>query len=668
MRTPPNTDRRNKPQPKRGQRQRATSGLRAAPTAFVAALAEELHAALADPGIAGTVTTAALMTIITWPAVELAPLAGLDSSWHAGLVMALRQHLAWGPRIDFTYGPLGFLVIPNLYYGITSFLSICFLLLTRCLFFVLLLRASYSTFSPYLALAFTLLVGATATTLVAFADLLMPIEFLLAVEAFRSQPSPRRDTNIIALSAFVGFGLLVKFSIGLLGIGLLIVVVGESAIQWKRSLVMATGSFVAALLVGWVATGNSLSNLFQYLHMSEAVAAGYSGAMSYEVGSRIDEWYYAAIILGCLALCAFWALRELGRRRQLCIALALLGYSWVALKEGFVRHDTHDLEFFSFMLVAFLALPWQKPRMPTARLAGALGLTTVLAWTAAGSVPSNISSFSYDTHQLASSLFTVLAPTKRDRTIAQARSSLQATYQIPRSFLTQIHNQTVAIEPYENTVAWAYHGFTWDPEPVLQQYTAYRSSLDNLDARFLRSSHAPTRILAEPEGIYHAINQDPYFNAPTADVDLLCRYAQAGATTTWQLLVRVQNRCGRLLPLETIQVRFGQTISVPRAPMGDAIVATFHGVGTSLLYRLENLVLKARAIDMKVPGASWRFVAATSGDLHIMRAPSTLGYNDSYAPPIISSFALYERNLLSDGGRYQVTFYTMKIKALPTGR
>jgi len=92
------------------------------------------------------------------------------------------------------------------------------------------------------------------------------------------------------------------------------------------------------------------------------------------------------------------------------------------------------------------------------------------------------------------------------------------------------------------------------------------------------------------------------------------------------------------------------------------VVAAFHGIGTSLIYRLENLILKARAIQMTVNGASYRFIASTSSDMHIMRTPRSLGYSDPYAPPTIGTFTLYERNLLNDGGRYQVTFYAMSIK------
>jgi hypothetical protein len=627
----------------------------------LSALLLSFRTLVAAPTPAFLAVVAVAMTTVSWPVMSLAPQAGLDASWAAGLAMALENHLPWGPRIDFTYGPLGFLVVPTLYYKTTAILSICYMFISRLLLFALLLRASYREFPPNFAVLAAFLVGATAVALVDPADILMGVELLLAIEAFRSQNPRTAAAARVALAALSGAGLLVKFSVGLLGLGLTAVVAASSP-RWKRHAAETVGTFIGIVVAMWCVTGNSISDLPLYLRMSTAIAAGYAGAMSLEVG-RVDEWYYAALILACLGACLALSLRVVERRRRLCVALAFLGFSWVALKEGYVRHDGHDLEFFGLMLVAFIAVPLTRSSPPPARLGGALGLATVFAWTAAGAVPSNVLDFSNDVHQLAASVATVLARGRADSAIAQARATLQSGYQLPPWFLSKLRGHTLAIEPYENTVAWAYPQLKWDPEPILQQYSAYEASLDNLDARFLRSAHAPTYILAQPAVPFQGIDQNTYFEAPTADVVMLCRYRQAGATAAWQLLVRVPDRCGKLIHVKTVYARFGQSIAVPKPRSGDAIVATFHGVGSSVLYRLENLVLKARAIQMTVPGTSYRFIAGTGQDLHIMRTTSTLGYNAPYSPPQIDSFTMYERNLFNDGGRYTINFFTMHIAA-----
>lgn len=201
----------------------------------------------------------------------------------------------------------------------------------------------------------------------------------------------------------------------------------------------------------------------------------------------------------------------------------------------------------------------------------------------------------------------------------------------------------------------------------MQQYSAYERALDQADASFLRSTSAPTRILVQPPIKYEQQFDDPFLGAPAATVARLCRYDQAVATAAWQLLVRVPNRCGRLMPIKTVRAAFGQTVDVPEAPQTDAVIATFAGVGSSLVYRAENVVLKARAIEMRAGSTVYRFIAGTAGDEHMLRPPSTLGYDAAYTPGTISSFSLSERDILSGPGHYRVTFYELSLKPAATG-
>jgi hypothetical protein len=304
-------------------------------------------------------------------------------------------------------------------------------------------------------------------------------------------------------------------------------------------------------------------------------------------------------------------------------------------------------------------VPWPD-RKSVARLGGSLGLAVMLGWVAAGGVPGNLLSLASNTRSLASTFHTVLSSADRNALITSARSSLQAGYGLPASLIDQLNGQTVAIEPCEVTIAWAFDGMKWDPEPVLQQYTAYEAVLDREESSFLRSPSAPRYILNLPAAECSA-SEDPYFMAPTTSVTTLCRYEQAEASSDWQLLVRVANRCGRLVTIKTMNVGFGKTVPVPTAPASDAVIARFQGVGSSLLYHAENFLLKARAIEMQTAGGNYRFVAATAGDLHILRAPSTLGYVASFSPPSIGSFSITERDLLSDKGSYRVTFYELSV-------
>jgi hypothetical protein len=293
----------------------------------------------------------------------------------------------------------------------------------------------------------------------------------------------------------------------------------------------------ATLLVMWVTTGNPVGNLSLYLRMSSAVAEGYAGAMSYEYG-RVHEWFYAAIVLACLAVSLWVGLRESTRRTQVCTALIYLGFTWVVVKEGFVRHDTHDWAFFGLMMVALAGAPWGglKAKLPVRLskpapfvLIGGLALVVLIGWKVPDVVAANPLDIPHDTSNFVSDVRLTLNPTS---VIDRTRTDLDAGYDIPGSILGMLRGQTVAIEPWENMVAWAFGRFIWDPEPVLQQYSAYEASLDNLDASFLSSSAAPTRMLVQPTKVYFSdLLRDPFFGAPSTMVARACHYVQADFTS-----------------------------------------------------------------------------------------------------------------------------------------
>ena len=65
------------------------------------------------PTLAWALPLAAFAMITMWPADTLEPGAGIDPSWTAGLSLARRAGLQFGPDIVFTYGPLGYALFPS---------------------------------------------------------------------------------------------------------------------------------------------------------------------------------------------------------------------------------------------------------------------------------------------------------------------------------------------------------------------------------------------------------------------------------------------------------------------------------------------------------------------------------------------------------------------------
>jgi hypothetical protein len=73
------------------------------------------------------------------------------------LAMAYQQHLQFGPHAIFTYGPLGFLEFPQLYFSSTFLLAVLYVTAIHLLFFAAVYWSLSRTFSWGWAVALAVL-------------------------------------------------------------------------------------------------------------------------------------------------------------------------------------------------------------------------------------------------------------------------------------------------------------------------------------------------------------------------------------------------------------------------------------------------------------------------------------------------------------------------------
>ena len=307
---------------------------------------------------------------------------------------------------------------------------------------------------------------------------------------------------------------------------------------------------------------------------------------------------------------------------------------WTLFKEGFVRHDLHDLIFFAAAPVVLVAFaPKRRPWILVPGVLVLIGMFFVAASGTSSLVPRPGESIGNFFDQA-----TVLASPRRSATVVdQSRQSLRETYALPSAMVAMMQGQTVDVSPWEQNVAWAYPKIRFDPLPVIQDYSAYTPSLDQLDTSYLASPNAPRFILVQP-GL--AIDgRDPAFEPPATQVAIECRYRQVAGDPSWQLLERVAERCGPLQPISSVTTGFRRWVAVPTAHAGYAIVARFH-LSLGLSYQLEALLFKPENVDVQYNGThknSWRFVASTAPDSHLLQAASTLGYSSGFTPVRLTS-------------------------------
>jgi hypothetical protein len=556
--------------------------------------------------------------------------------------------------------------VRTLYFGSQAALAFAYLFFVQLALFTLLFRFTRTELPLWIAALVSYIIGATAIFLIAPGDLIMAPTFLVGIMAIRQQDEQSRRFLLAVLSSIAAAGLLIEFTDGVLALGIVVIVI---AIGWgRRSVLDAVTSaltFLLVLVVAWLATGNRIGDLPAYFRYSIAIASGYSSAMGVEVSSRKHEWG-AALVLLIVAFLAVLRLRSVGTREQVGTGLVLAWFAWVALKEGFVRTDPfHDHIFFGLIFVTLVIFDLSLPGSRSLFL-GTVAFVAVVTWIAADGVPDNLLALASDTHGFGNQILTIMSGQRRSSTISTARAQMQAGYALSPDMVADLAHRTVAIEPYENSVAFAYPPIHWDPEPVLQTYAAYTSSLDTLDSTFIASAKAPSRILEQQPQV--ALDgRDPYFESPTTYVTTLCRYAQLDATKHWQVLERVPDRCSASRPIGSIRATIGQPVTVPVGPPGTIVMARID-LSTPLVYDISGFLLKPpgmifTALGQRASDTNFRFIAATAGDLHLLRPSKSIGYAPQFTPTNISSFVLTGGGLTPGRSHYVVHFYRMRVAA-----
>jgi hypothetical protein len=485
---------------------------------------------------------------------------------------------------------------------------------------------------------------------------------VVALSADTEHPSP--SWLWVVLGGALGIFSLVKVSLGIaIGVALVITVVCLPARRWVAAGRIVVGA-VPLFCLGWFGTGNGLGNLVAYARTSLDVIGGYGPAMALEDPARSYAYWWAALCVVVIALFALSHARALAWRPRIGVALVTLATLWFLFKEGFVRHDRHDLVFFvavPLILAAFA--PKLRSRMGWSRAwpaAGMLGLT-VVALSIGGSVPAVTNQPVRAVRNFFDEATTLASSSRRAAIMARSRRSLSGYLAPTAPMVGAMRGNTTDVSPWQLTAIWGNPGIVFDPLPVLQDYTAFTPSLDQLDTNFLRSRAAPRYILRQPVAID---TRNPAFEPPATQVAIECRYREVAISLVWQLLQRQPDRCGAPRPLTTVDTGLGHWVTVPSAPPGDMVVASFE-LPSDLWTKFESLLFKPPDVYMAANHGTekWRFVAATGPEPHVLRTPTTLGYSSAFVPVQVRTLLLSV-----DGEGPSTSGVTITFSAVPMAK
>jgi hypothetical protein len=606
---------------------------------------------------AWTLALVLALTALSWPFTYVKGGAGLDNSWVVGLSLAVAHGLAFGRQVIFTYGPLGFSLVPAAVTPGTFFLGEMLGGLIQLALVAVLLANLRRRMNLLAASVITLL----AASLVGWveAEPLSAIAFGLVALAYTT-PAARREEAFRRLAigggAFAGFALLVKLNDGVATSA--IVAIGLLGGDWRaRNLRDAAASMVGSLVVLWLLVGEPLGALPDYLRNSWEVVGGYVEAMGHTAGPEV-QWQLLVVVGSAIALTlgAWRAFATERPRRGAALAGAVLVIHYFAAREAFVRYDSGHVAVIAVLIAVALMIPW-----PRAQRATGLALAAVLAVAAfavLGRPVSEIVNPLGDAHQLARQARDVLHPGKL---IAEGRAGVIRDDALPASMAATLRGHCVNAEPAEIAAVWAHPKWRWCPLPVFQSYTAYTPRLDELNAAaYADASHGPDRVLRQVD---QAIDErNPIWESPAAALSMLCHFNEIEHSGEWQTLARVSDRCGKPYVLETIHSSLGRTIALPDPPENAVMVAAIDGVQVAGSERLETLFRAARARYVTVNGQSdlrFRVPPGTAQDGLVLDVP----YDADYAAPF--NLNMNARTLQVKVAGHSSGAITVRLSAVP---
>ena len=274
-------------------------------------------------------------------------------------------------------------------------------------------------------------------------------------------------------------------------------------------------------------------------------------------------------------------------------------------------------------------------RTPTRMGLATIGVAAASLIGATGAAPLDLVNPVPRLETLAAQIGTLASEDARGSLIHQAQLDMREYYAFDAETLRLIRSGSVDVEPTEVGVVWAYYPIIdWDPNPIFQTYSAYTERLDNANADHLSTAASPEWILRAADPPIDGRNSD--FESPAATLAMICHYAEAhvDASGRWQVLKRVENRCGQERGLGGFTARVGVWVEVPRAGPNELVYARVHGVRSGLAEFVRATMYRAEPVNLAERGrGSWRLVIGTAENSLVLAAPPAVGYSGAFGYP-----------------------------------
>jgi hypothetical protein len=568
-----------------------------------------------------TATVLASMVLLA-PLPLRFPTADLDPGWGFAMNEAVAQGKIFGQDISFTFGPYAAVYTQQYHPATEASMFLVSLLLgltygTGILYLGFRKNFWVSFIFPYVFLTIGYGPEAFFHTL--------PLLQLLVVEEATATARPLRATRDSAAALFVLGGL--SLSLGILPIvkGSFMVV---SAILGLGSFILmyrARPSFawiglaisIAALVGGWILAGQPVLALPQFFSSLLPIISGYTDGMSIWHSEREDFVFIAAA-----AILLIPSVIRLGRNETIPGIVNGLGFAatlFLAMKEGFVRHDGHAMLAASDLVAIGLLGAFRLP----AKAGLALICVALLGWSQIVKGYRQVSPEMILTS--AANGLEAVFETSIDRLHHDPRPTFEAGLQSIRDQYPFTKREgTADIYPVDQEILIANH-IPWSPRPVIQSYSAYLPSLLALNRKHLEGADAPAHIYYK---VWAIDGRFPMLDDAQSLPDLTTGYHIVAKEVGYAVLERAPSPSGTS-PLSADPIfqgayAFGQKIDLPPTP---SPVWAEIDVEPTMLGRLINILFKLP--DLYLSGSF------SDGSTHDYRFLSGIGRSGFLISPVI---------------------------------
>ncbi|HHF7365461.1 TPA: hypothetical protein ACPSKY_000556 [Legionella bozemanae] len=526
-----------------------------------------------------------LLLIIICAFVPLSPkmpAPGIDPSWALGLNQAVAQGLAFGKEIIFTLGPYASLYTKT-YHPATDLLMITgclYLALSYWIYFLFLMKPSRWYWTLIYCVPFLGMMYARDSLFFSYPLLAGLISFKIL---FLKNKIESHHLLVFTFFLFAPFGLMALIKGSMLIICLLMLIVCFIfflAYNKKELALICLAAPSVSIIIFWLAVGQPLSSLPQYLTNSFFIASGFTEAMSSD-GNMKEVFFY---LLTCLLifLAISWQ-KQIPPGKKIFLLSVYFVFLFVSFKTGFTRHAGHAFIPGTSILLAALFLlfifnSWVSYLLIFVSLSSWYYINS--QYTHISIYDNFISTYSTASHGLKSRI--------------QDPSWLEKNFTFTMNFLREqagfpILQGTTDIYSYNQTYLISSQNI-WSPRPIFQSYSVFNQDLAEDNKKHLQGKHRPDNIIFKIEPIDQRI---PSLEDGASWPLLLTNYQPDHSTNDFLFLHKKENPRQTNLTLSKRESHvLGEQVDIPEKQLLFAKIElkpTVLGTLATILFKPQQL-------------------------------------------------------------------------------